>query len=1097
MGSVIPHKKFHTTLAICLCAFLLAGTRFSYAQSPAESPFYQLTPRIESVGVGEIPRGVVATMAQDKAGFLWLSTGDGLMRYDGYRYRAQEFDSPDVTQRNLGWIRALLPTRDGRLWIGTETRGLAVYDPTDDIVQFPVPPVDTATNDPAMPEPTVRALAEDVDGAIWAGTIGGGLKRFDPRTKELSTFLHDGEPGCLPDERVLSLLVDRRGNLWVGTWLGLSLKRRGRDDFEPIASPGNSSHRVGTEFTVQALMESSDGHIWLGTKQGDVAQIDPQSGAIVPLSAIAPDSAFPEGAVSSFVELPGGKVWVGRSTGIDVYDSQSGKRIQSLRYDPRSTEGLAANEVTTLVRDHAGWIWIGGFGLGLQRHDPNNVSFWVRGMDADDASPMAQPDLRGLVQLNNGEVWASTHTAGVAILSSGLATVGAVRPRIPEPGSSASPSVAPRELLSVNAITQSSDGSVWIASGEWLFQFDDDRRQLNAIPLHGGVTHRLVPGQDGVVWVCTQNGLYRLDPARESLQAIHKADGTPFMGDVFTVAPGPDQHLWVGTVKGLYRMKPHDDTFEAVQSAEGAGLGNPVVIGLLWVADKTLWLDTAVAGLHHMLSWDGKLARFDRVSQRHGIVSKPFGANLLQDSRGRIWTQQYVYDPLTNHLTELTAADGVDIGTPWFFSFAKTQDGRFLFGGSKGLLVVEPENFSTSSNAPPIVLTRLRIDNIPETLGRLATGLTIAPDEQGFSVEFAALDYTAPSRLRYAYQLVGADETWIMSGADLRTASYGNLNPGHSTLKVRATNHQGVWNPQVLELPVTVLPAWWETWWFRLSALLALAGLLYATIQLRTRDLKRRQLELEHKVDERTAALNVASLTDPLTGMNNRRYLSTRIKSDTDLAVRRYQSHARNSAELPADSDLIFFLIDIDHFKHVNDVLGHAAGDAVLMQMRERFAAVFRETDYMVRWGGEEFLIVARATSRDHASDLAERARQAVGTRPFELPDGQEILKTCSIGFACFPLCTQAPATLSWSETVMLADKALYCVKQRGRDGWMGLKHAGELSPDAVRSLLLASDFSSASGLAMEQSQRSASSPKSAEKNQRDPENQRFPRSQE
>lgn len=249
-----------------------------------------------------------------------------------------------------------------------------------------------------------------------------------------------------------------------------------------------------------------------------------------------------------------------------------------------------------------------------------------------------------------------------------------------------------------------------------------------------------------------------------------------------------------------------------------------------------------------------------------------------------------------------------------------------------------------------------------------------------------------------------------------------------------------------------------------------LSALLYATIRFRTRHLQRRQLELERKIDERTAALKEASLTDPLTGMRNRRFLTAQIGSETDLAVRRYQSHARNGGPVPEDADLIFFLVDIDDFKSVNDVLGHAAGDAVLTQMRARFASVFRETDYMVRWGGEEFLIVARATSRRHAAELAERARRAIGAHPFTLPDGQALDKTCSIGFACFPLSTQAPSILNWSETVTLADRALYRVKLEGRNGWMGLTHAGKLPPDEVRSLLQEVDFSDAPGLAVERS---------------------------
>src|SRR6185503_7275343 len=96
------------------------------------------------------------------------------------------------------------------------------------------------------------------------------------------------------------------------------------------------------------------------------------------------------------------------------------------------------------------------------------------------------------------------------------------------------------------------------------------------------------------------------------------------------------------------------------------------------------------------------------------------------------------------------------------------------------------------------------------------------------------------------------------------------------------------------------------------------------------------------------------TITDPLTGLRNRRFLLQRIDEDVALALRQ-------------GTDLVFFLVDVDHFKKVNDELGHAAGDLVLRQMRGRLEQVFRASDYVLRWGGEEFLAVARGSARADA----------------------------------------------------------------------------------------------------------------------------------
>jgi diguanylate cyclase (GGDEF)-like protein len=183
-----------------------------------------------------------------------------------------------------------------------------------------------------------------------------------------------------------------------------------------------------------------------------------------------------------------------------------------------------------------------------------------------------------------------------------------------------------------------------------------------------------------------------------------------------------------------------------------------------------------------------------------------------------------------------------------------------------------------------------------------------------------------------------------------------------------------------------------------------------------------------------------ASLTDSLTGLRNRRFLQEQIESDAHLCMRRYEQWLRQPASpKPFEADLLFFLIDIDHFKEVNDTYSHAIGDMVLVQMRERLQEVTRDYDYLIRWGGEEFLIVARQTDRRHAELIAERIRAAVASRPFELPDGVQLTKTCSVGFACYPHVQKRPRMHSWSDVVDLADRELYKAKSSGRNAWSGL----------------------------------------------------------
>jgi diguanylate cyclase (GGDEF)-like protein len=216
----------------------------------------------------------------------------------------------------------------------------------------------------------------------------------------------------------------------------------------------------------------------------------------------------------------------------------------------------------------------------------------------------------------------------------------------------------------------------------------------------------------------------------------------------------------------------------------------------------------------------------------------------------------------------------------------------------------------------------------------------------------------------------------------------------------------------------------------------------YGAIALDNAAAQAQLLEKNLELERAYRALEEVSLTDQLTGLRNRRFFLQHVESDVALSLRGY-----DGGEPGSDSDLVFYMVDLDHFKEVNDRYGHAAGDTVLVQMKDRLREVFRESDYLVRWGGEEFLVLARATDRGGAHVVAERIRQAVSSRDFVLPDGTPLARTCSIGFACYPFLPSHPRLMSWSQLVELADVGLYISKHSGRDAWTAVHAAAAAQP--------------------------------------------------
>ncbi|MDR7297075.1 diguanylate cyclase (GGDEF)-like protein [Pelomonas aquatica] len=995
-----------------------------------------VVPRFESIGEpGAVRDNVVSALAIDARGLLWAGSPEGLLRFDGYGFRRYPLTAPDGQLLPEQFVRAMLPDPRGWMWVAAGNSGLVRLDLASG--RWDRWARDGSSADDTAPAAnTVRALALEKDGTLWIGG-SGGLDRFDVKTQRFTH--HRGKEDGLPDPRVQTLLVDRQGTLWIGSWRGLARKA-------PDGPIETLDLGIGDQL-VTLISETLDGRIIVGTAQGRLRALSP-GGQPLPFSPGAqPGATSSVWPVMAMAQPDADELWFGDASGLSRRSATDGTLIERL---PAAGAAMAPrSDVRALVRDASGTVWAGSYGGGLMRHVPSLPGLsMVR--DAV-ATASATLDVRSILQLNSGEVWLGTLAGGIERRDRQLQPIGHIAP-----GSSGLPPGR------VNALGQTKDGSVWVAVDTQLLRFDAQGRWKETLRSGNAVPRRFQATEDGALWIATLDGIMRWTPERPQMRAIPTAGLVGGTGEVNTFASLPDGSLWAGGAAGLFRVAQPGAHEPVAEWVEPKGLTGQTVLGMAVDPEGTLWVDTGT-GLHRLLKMEGRQASFEPVGASE--VGGAFGANLLFDGHGRVWSQRNMYDTRSGERRELGAADGADLGTGWFRAYAKLDDGRMLFGGARGLLVIDPERFSPWSYKPPLVISELRVDGQERPLPAGGGPLQLAPGERSFSVAFASLDYSQPGRNHYRYRLAGLDAGWISTGALSRTATYTNLAPGRYKLHLQGSNRDGVWGPQELQIDVDVRAAWWQTRWALALAVLAAIGVVAGIVRMRTRLLLRHRRVLEQRVRERTEALEAAtaaltaksleleeaSLTDPLTGLRNRRFLDRQMPADAALALRHYEPLSDGPIAGESEQDLLFFLIDIDHFKRINDAHGHMAGDAVLEQMRGRLQQVFRATDYLVRWGGEEFLIVARGTPRSRAAELAERARQAVASQAFELEGGVRLAQTCSVGFSAFPLCPALPRALDWRSAIDLADAALYEAKEAGRNAWVGLLSADAPGEDDLR----------------------------------------------
>jgi diguanylate cyclase (GGDEF)-like protein len=313
---------------------------------------------------------------------------------------------------------------------------------------------------------------------------------------------------------------------------------------------------------------------------------------------------------------------------------------------------------------------------------------------------------------------------------------------------------------------------------------------------------------------------------------------------------------------------------------------------------------------------------------------------------------------------------------------------------------------------------------------------------------FAANQFPLPSHLLIAHGAANVTCRYRLQGlqtefteTNLQAAQYSSLPPGNYTFQVTCDSPQLGQSISGTD-SFTVAAPWWQRWLAEIAGTAGLVLLLWGILWKRHRD-RRENERLEKAVAERSAALAQAnrelqevSLCDPLTGLRNRRFFQSMIPADASQAMRAY----RGSEVYGRDHrDLIFFLLDIDNFKEVNDAYGHDAGDRVLVQIAQRLNRVVRESDFLIRWGGEEFLVVFRAAERSDGELLASRILQAVNGGEFDLGNGRRLTRSCSLGWAAFPWLPPAYSNLSVDEVLRLADRGLYLAKQHGRNQAIGI----------------------------------------------------------
>lgn len=815
--------------------------------------FGQLTQRYERLSTASgLSQSTVFKIIQDRRGFLWFATADGLNRYDGHSFVIYRHDPGNPNTLSGSDISTVAEDDEGNMWVAARGSGLNKIDlNTGKITRFVRGPkgIDFSSL-------TISSLLRVANHRILAATNSVGLLVFD--TKQNKFLPQESEIKNTLVKDIVRIYKHSNGSIWLGTKSGQLISYAGNKVFIPFDFSGNS---MSSAYRVRALYEAKNGDILIGTEGKGLFRFNSQNQQFKNEFYKAREPLSRQNIVTSLVRDALGNLLIGTDNGIYKLQGEDFSKVQHIPSNPDPDLGISSFSVMSLFTDSNRNTWIGTWEAGL------NISFFQRarfavfrykpntfqGLLSNKVTSLSAGDDRGVWVGSNVGLSFFNHKSGKvehlinqAVENKFNVTSG----------------------FDVNLLQAMSDGSVWVTAwGKGLFHFSPPN-DLKSYPYRldeSGMkwTSMFLDGNQMLLGTQTK-GLFAFDLLKKNFANPFGEFSSSELKNknITSIQKTTEGDIWVGTtLHGVYIYHPKTNQVEQlVRTNAPNSLKYNHITCIKQDRLKRIWVLTNGGGLH-LYAGSGKGFRVFTVAD--GLGSNTL-RGVQEDKRGDLWLTTNggisKMDAKTFKFVNYYDADGLQ-GKEFIISaHAKNRQGWLFFGGVNGLNYLKSDSLRMRLAVPNVYLTGLKIFNKSVAVGEPNSPLTtdlldlktlvLQPDQSVFSLDFVALEYQRPKNNRYAYFLEGFDKEWNFVGTQ-RTATYTNLSPGSYIFKLMATNSDGVWGENPLELSIQVLPPWYRTWWAYLLYAMALVGIVYGfirEIQLRESfktDLRLKEIEKE------------------------------------------------------------------------------------------------------------------------------------------------------------------------------------------------------------------------------------------------------------
>lgn len=931
-----------------------------------------------------LPSNEIYKTFQQKNGFIWIASDQGVSRYDGKSFKHYQYSPGQKNHISNNQVKDILEDRNSNIWISTES-GLNKISPDGTITIFQTD--QNAEN--YLPEIWLISLFEDRDGTIWLGT-GSNLKRYDPIANKFETYLLSDTSISGREPSIYAIAQVENGHIYLATSAGVSIVNIEEKNFSLLNTINQQYHHKDNPYSLLALPNNK---LVIGTEKSGVLLYDLVDHSTVKLTYSNDNQGLAANDVSSLMLDNNGDLWIGHTNdGISIYSLEQ-QVITHIKADEFSDFALKSNMIRDIYIDHSGLYWI-ATGLGLSIYSPLKAASRVYRYRYDKT------------QLSNNYVYDIIEQDNYVWLATGEG-LNRLTPSTQE--------ITHFPLIGTNGkrykdqaiwqLASAPNGKIWLGGDTGLRLFDPQTRLSQHFEQHPQLPqnpyYTLQPMQNGSLWITGYIDvgltLFNLEQG-VTKRYFHQLDSAYRAGGNYSNAKvySSQGEVWLASTDGLFRANPATNQTAHYKLGEaGSGIrATSIIEG----EDHSFWVTTAGEGLLKVTpnATDINDITVERFFSQPMANANELRSVAIDKVNKKLWlvskNQLMTMDLITGHWQSFPSL--LDDNKITFFENAILQRGNVLYlGSANGLIEVDTTLLRNNEFNAPLQITKVRStggDLLTHLDSRFAPKVSIPYQENDIEIAFAALDFTKPKQNQYHFKLEGTDHDWRTITAN-ETIRYNNLASGNHTLMVRGTNSDGVWSSEQASFEIEVT----RPWWFYAIIILTSLLLLVIVIFLLNR---RRYIQFLHD----------KAHIDTLTGLANRFYFNSLLNQQ----VNKHQPFA-------------LMMLDLDYFKEVNDTYGHYVGDLLLIEASKRMSECVGNDDIIGRLGGDEFALIIPSPLQ--LEELAEQLRHSL-SKKFYL-NGHVVAISCSIGVSQFPIDANNNSLL-----LSTADAALYAAKENGRD---------------------------------------------------------------